>query len=372
MTSYQFDESKIDPYFGGLSPTQLESVLNHFHSKDLSLPKIIEKYSLSKVANNSFLKLLPPILCPDHLCLDCDKISHQKHLKRGELSNPICPSCKKEMYSQIDPYAILFKDVLLKQSKCRFNKYASIKTITISESEFYKLDLDVQLFLGSLINKGIAVKLNGIIGWMLNSAVLVPNIRYLKHLMTQLGVGTYSPYAINIEIDKDVAIRYFMPYNKLNLVLIQQVKLWKRVALNEVVEIYYGSLEAKGLFTNQHEAIVPIMSDLLNEYSVGQLVNLIWQALNCKYDEYLRGKRDKEHTANSVIYTCKSFGEYKKKCAQRVECFDRPRNYPQSELSKYLFNDVLKIRDAGYKEVPSIEALVPDPNRKTQRNTLTF
>ena len=256
------------------------------------------------------------------------------------------------MFSAVDPYSTLFEDAILKEKRNRPGHYSEVKTITITKSQFEGLDLDVQLFLGSLINKGISTHFDEIIGRRLESYLLAPNVRYLKHLMTQLEAGTYSPYGINIKIDPDVARKYFKPYNKLNLSLEQQAQVWKKVALNEVVEIFYGSLESKGLLTDQHEAIVPILSDLLVFYSVGQVVNLIWQALNCKYDEYLKGKRDKQHTANLVIYTCKNFGEYKMKYRKNVECFNRPLRFPQSEMSRYLYNDVLKIGIRGFKKIP--------------------
>ncbi|MCW3788415.1 hypothetical protein [Plebeiibacterium sediminum] len=114
------------------------------------------------------------------------------------------------------------------------------------------------------------------------------------------------------------------------------------------------------------------MADLLKLYSVEQMVNLIWQALNFKYDEYLKGMRDKNHTANTIKYTCLNFGESKRRRNQKVQCFNRPAQIPQSELSKYLFNDVLKIGDVGFREIPSEMELIKDLITIKQGDIHTF
>ncbi|MCW3789611.1 hypothetical protein [Plebeiibacterium sediminum] len=372
MTSYHFDESKIDPYFSKLSYDELKEVICHFHKKDCTLPKIMEKYNLEKVTNTQFLKLLPPIVHPDNICPTCGETSHKLHIKRGKLSNPICPSCHKEMFSEVDPYEKLFPYDDLWEDAAYSYKKGNVKTIKISREQFETLDLDVKLFLGSLIHTGISKDFKVIGARTVGDGDPAPNIFYLKHLMTELGVGNHSPYAIYIEIEENIARKYFMPFRRLDLSLEEQLELWRKVALNEVIEIFYGSLDSRGLVTNQKEAIAPIMADLLKLYSVGQMVNLIWQALNFKYDEYLKGMRDKNHTANSIIYACLNFGESKKRRNQKVQCFNRPAQFPQSELSKYLFNDVLKIGDVGYREIPSEMELMKDLITTKQGDIHTF
>ncbi len=372
MTSYHFDELKIDPYFSKLSYDELKEVICHFHKKDCTIPKIMEKYNLEKVTNTQFLKLLPPIVHPDNICVTCGETSHKLHIKRGKLSNPTCPTCHKEMFSEVDPYEKLFPYDNLWEDAAYSYKKGNVKTIKISRKKFETLDLDVKLFLGSLIHTGISKDFKVIGARTVGDGDPAPNIFYLKQLMTELGAGNHSPYAIYIEIEEDIARKYFMPFKRLDLSLEEQLELWRKVALNEVIEIFYGSLDSRGLVTNQKEAIAPIMADLLKHYSVGQMVNLIWQALNFKYDEYLKGMRDKNHTANSIIYACLNFGESKRRRNQKVQCFNRPVQFPQSELSKYLFNDVLKIGDIGYREIPSEMELMKDLNTTKQGDILTF
>ena len=372
MTSYQFDESEIDPYFSKLSYDELKEVICHFHNKDLTLPKIMEKYNLEKITNVQFLKRLPSVIDHDNLCYRCEEAYIKKYIRRGILGIPYCPVCNEKMYCEVDPYKKLFSNNKFTQNGINPVQLRNVKTIFLTKEEFDKLDIEVKLFLGSFIKTGISKDFTEINGWRLNSNTLVPNVHYLKHLMTKLGAGNNSPYSIDIKIDEQVARKYFMPRKGGGFLIDEQVDLWKKVALNETVEIFYGSLESKGLVTSQSEAIVPILTDLLKLYSVGQVVNLIWQALNCKYDEYLKGMRDKSHTADQVIYTCKNFGEYKWKRGQKVLCFNRPAKFPQSEISKYLFNDVLKIGDVGYKEIPSEMELMKDPNTTKQGDVHTF
>jgi len=352
---YQIDEQDIDPYFENLSQEELIALIEHFHNKDLSLPKMLEKYKLDKVYHGKFIKLLPPVLNPTNYCNNCNTNSIRRHLKRGELSVPYCPSCMTEMYSAVNPYLCLFKNVIDRNAK--FGNISNIKTISISKPQFDDFDIDVQIFIGSLINSGISENFDTILGWMLSTSSIVPNMFYLKELMSKLGVGTYPPNGINISIDSDVAYKYFAPYQRLNLSNNELLNLWKKITLHETIEIYHNTLFLKGLATNQHNAIEPIIVELLKLFSPGQIVNIIYQAINCKYDEYLSGKKDKQHTANSVIYALKSFAEYKHKNGIKVECFDRPYNCQQSVLSKYFFNNVLKIGESGFSEVPDVKHL---------------
>ncbi|MCW3787993.1 hypothetical protein [Plebeiibacterium sediminum] len=372
MTSYQFDESNIQPYFKGLSHTQLVEIVSHFHNKDLTLSKIIENYNLGQATFAQFLKLLPPLLLSDKSCAECVVLPLIRHIKRGKLSGAFCPSCEKVVLSDVEVHKKFFPESSHKNKKSKTKQLSSIKIISISKAKYESLDIDVKLFLHYLIDKGISKDYTVINGKNLSTDVLVPNVRYQEYLMTTLGAEGYYPHEVNINIDPEIAHWYFKSGTLFPFHLDEKFVLWRKIAVQEVVEIFFGTLESKGLITDQGAAVVPIMEDLIRIYSVGQLINLVWQSFNSWYNKYLKKSSDKMHIANMIIYTCQNRGEYKKQRCQKVLCYDRPETYPQSELSKYLFNDVLKIGDKGFTKIPCPSELYSNPNIVVQSRTITF
>ncbi len=68
---------------------------------------------------------------------------------------------------------------------------------------------------------------------------------------------------------------------------------------------------------------------------------------------YQEGKITKNHAANTVISTCRSYGERAILNKWSITSYSRPKNVSQSLISEFYYNQVLKIGDLGFDMPPS-------------------
>lgn len=89
-----------------------------------------------------------------------------------------------------------------------------------------------------------------------------------------------------------------------------------------------------------------------------QIYSFIWKGIKDASQRYLKITISKRHAANSVISICQRYGENVKLNGWQVKPFVRRYDLPQSELSAYFFNQVVKIGDKGFTCTPNIEVLL--------------
>ena len=60
---------------------------------------------------------------------------------------------------------------------------------------------------------------------------------------------------------------------------------------------------------------------------------------------------------NSVVSRCQKYGERAKHSNWEIAKYSRIRDLPQSEISLYFFNQVVKIGNKGFDNIPNLSDL---------------
>lgn len=130
--------------------------------------------------------------------------------------------------------------------------------------------------------------------------------------------------------------------------------IWKKIALNECLQYLDQSLREHNLTLTPGEKTILVINNLLEDYSVGQIFNMIWRASKDAAAFLVRMKVTKQHAANTVVGAMQRYGENAKIEGWEVKSYRRPYSCPQSILSQVFFDSVLKIGEAGFNLTPYI------------------
>lgn len=133
--------------------------------------------------------------------------------------------------------------------------------------------------------------------------------------------------------------------------------LWKKVALNECLQYLAVALGEHGLNLNPGEKTVLVIINLLEDYSVAQIYNMIWRSAKDAAAFLVRERVTKQHAANTVVGAIQRYGERAKAEKWDIKSYGRHWSCPQSMVSQVLFNAVLRIGDDGFNKIPSITEL---------------
>lgn len=134
----------------------------------------------------------------------------------------------------------------------------------------------------------------------------------------------------------------------------QYLSLWQKVALEECLEYLNLVLTEHGLPFTPGDKTRSVLTNLLEEYSVGQVYNLIWSAGKDAAAFYLREKVSKTHAANTVVGNIQRRGERARAEGWSVKAFRRDWRCPESIISQVLFNTALQIGEAGFSTKPCL------------------
>lgn len=97
-----------------------------------------------------------------------------------------------------------------------------------------------------------------------------------------------------------------------------------------------------------------VLKDLLNNFSTSQIYGIIWSGVTSATRYLQEGNITRRQATNSVITNCQRYGEKALLENWNVKHFNRTKNCQQSVISKYFFNRVMQIGDAGFTEIPRV------------------
>lgn len=135
--------------------------------------------------------------------------------------------------------------------------------------------------------------------------------------------------------------------------------LWYEIAINECLEYLIYQLKAVKFDFQPGEKTVSVIRDMLSFLSVSQIYFVIYNSIAYWCRNYFAGYYDGvQHATNSIVYLIHKRAENIRR--NNWSCFEYKRlcDLPQSALSSYFFNKVLKIGDKGFTCVPSVDVFL--------------
>lgn len=377
-----------------LSEEQIQELIIRYYEKE-KVSDLIAEYNLNLRPNELVRNFPPEIL--EKKCIYCNLEFIRKRVSRDYLywkaSSEYCPNCGHE-----DDAFCLCKNCKAiewhKQDNERQNKQ-EFMDIWLNHLEEDKIDLNEltfidKIYLGALLREGISEDYDYIrpIEHFINP--LTPTYEFLKEVIDRLkeinaivihpntdsefieivdyenGSFRYYPYKVKwgLNVKSDGFSKVSLIELIINPLDLEQsnydeaIQLWRKIALYESIEYFIYSVEnILGIDYEIGDRTKTVLNDLINDYSVAQIYGILYKATN----NALRFQAEKgvtsKHASNTIIGNAQSFGERAKINNWVLQKYNRIKDCPESALSKFFFERVIKVGFNGFSEVPNLNSI---------------
>jgi len=133
----------------------------------------------------------------------------------------------------------------------------------------------------------------------------------------------------------------------------EQVEVWKTIIVDEAIAYLKVSLEAHKFPAAPGEKTQSIFAALSENYSLGQLYNIIWRAAKDTAAYYVREGITEQHATNVVVTKLQTYGERALAEGWKLTNYRRDFRCAEPMVSKVFFNAVLKIGGQGFDRKPT-------------------
>ncbi|WP_421794861.1 hypothetical protein [Haliscomenobacter sp.] len=386
---------RIDPRIQHLNAEQLNELIKRYYSGE-NINTLIKEYNVNTSASNLY-KIFPPIEL-EAICPYCDvfllaqypsKSSYQGALKIGA-----CPNCNHKNDQRCNCRNC--RDIEEKNQKIILQQKKDQIAIHLSLNQHEPIDLgdlsfEQRVYLGTIIRDGMTEDFKLIKPFQLFQCKLTPDETFTQEIVHNLSsetrvlvvhpesnpesivdldseTGSFSYYTYQVSWSPNVydeLLTGLEVYNRLmnpDFIEIHDLhngyRLWEKVATYECIEYLKNSIDStfKMDYTVGEKTILTI-KDLLKDYSVSQIYGIIYKATNEALRFHAEKKVTKLHAINSIIGSCRSYAERATSNGWELQKYHRLKSLPQSCISKFLYERVLRIGDNGFYHKPSIDLI---------------
>lgn len=178
-----------------------------------------------------------------------------------------------------------------------------------------------------------------------------PNRYYTYDVKYVLNINVNDKFSLLIERLLYLEIDVHESYETL-------LDIWKDLAFYEVLSYFLHQMNDVGYEPSIGEVTKTTFSKLLENFSVGQVFNIIFRAVANSTRAYQSGEYAKKHAMNMVVASCRNQGERAIAEQWDLKLYNRIRQLPESELSKMLFTAILQQPHIGFRVSPTLENLL--------------
>lgn len=373
-----------DNYNGKLKifqKSQIINIMDDYYNSDLSVSKIISKYSINMNIRN-LSEEFPLIFLNEQCPYDGSHLLKRLPSRSGNLTiTPQCDVCGHRLEVNCSCDGCENQRKILEKRKREI--IISTYTSSVDRIEYENLSATSRIFLSVLLHAGLNDEATKISGEKIieNKLSLTHELdcAILEHLLSEnvILVDPMSPmesfnvnnfpneyyifkvnYLINLEFnEKGLDFLEYPDRKEIIKYKEECLDIWKQIALHECIEYLINQMKIVNFDFNPKEKTKLVISHLLEEYSIGQVRNLIYGSVNNAATWYQRSGISKKHAANSAITTLNNRGSKAKVENWNLKPYQRNYGSKASQLSIVFFNDILQKGDRGYEEVPSIKMI---------------
>lgn len=391
--------SKMDNKLSHLTSEQLHNVMERYYNNE-SINSILNDYNI-KCAPYHLYKYFPPLFMDNYSCEYCNTSLAMKRLSKSNtnknrfeselfciecnhspyLENCICNKCKLSKV-KLEHEKKLKQEDLKKKRKEEILKVYSLNSY--KQLDYSDLTFKEKVYLGSVVRELLAEDLSVILPFCTAGRKIAPTDSLLSNMFKTLYDNNiiavhpvYSDLDAFVKDDETLSERFYKykVYYHLNLIIppnkvtfIQQIispdiynkdleeeayKLWKVIATEECIEYLIHQINSVGFEFNAGDKTYATFNELLNSFSVSQIFGIIWKTVADASKLYLEKNISKKQAANSIIGACQRYGERAILNNWKLYEYQRIKDLPQSIVSEYFFNSVLKVGDIGFKLPPT-------------------
>lgn len=373
-----------DDYTGrlqSLDRAQIISIMDDYYNSDLSVAKIRSKYSISKNIRN-LSREFPFVLLDEKCPYDYTHLIKQMPSRSGYSAGiPKCPICGHELRENCQCDGCQEKRKVIRKQKR--DKIVSAYSTNIDKVNYEELTASSKIFLAAFLDAGLNDEATKVSGKRILENKLSPTDEFTQLILDRLLadhiilVDPESPveafpednfpnayytykvnYLINVELKSNGLGSLEYPDRK-DIVKHKEecLGVWKQIALYECLEYLIGQMQEARFEFNPKEKTKLVINHLIEEYSIGQIWNLIYGSVNNAAAWYQKSNVSKRHAANSAITTLNNRGDRAKAEGWNLRSYHRNYDNKLSQISMVFFDSILQIGREGYEKTPSIDLI---------------
>lgn len=400
FTTNDFIFDNLDDAINHLNKTEITELVNNYYSGEKVI-NLLTKYKINvKVAK--LISLFPAVKSPMY-CEHCNIRMITKLMSKSSIkpydsdSNTRCPSCNHYVSGFCSCKGCLARSEAIRSEKKQKELSAYLRKydylVTLQESERVcetSLSLHEKIYLATLLRSCLNEKMNKIIDLSKNSTSLAPHINMVIELIDSL----YLRKIIIPSIDNDpdnffesddgtLSFQRFDINYKLNIApmdgdysemvrrliypdprpFLEDVgfcyDMWRKIAFYESLQYLLFKMRTVGYSYNIGEKTHIVFKNLVDNFSVGQIYNIVHRSIAFSTEKYQSGSITKKHAQNMVISSCELYGQKAIANNWTLSNYARVKELPQSQISKVFFDSIIKISYCGFTVKPTPTFLDP-------------
>jgi hypothetical protein len=373
-----------------LTSEELYELIKRYYNNE-KITDLKREYNFT-LSSNQLVRFFPPEVF-DIKCKYCDtNLTRSRRPRDYSYSNRIAPSCPECGHE--DSFSCkcsnCLKAEIRKIEKLRLEKKEKLNLLLQIDTErsinIEELNFIQKIYLGAFLREGISEDFtlikavtafinplaptdefqSEILNTLIDNRIIVihpdsdPN-HFQTYYLGSDGMG-YFRNKVNwyLNVKKDGMDRISLIESIIAPGVLKEddyedaFQLWKKIALYESLE--YFKYHVYNVFSVDYKIgtkTISVIGDLLNDFSVSQIYGIIYYSINralrfqAENDHVL-----KSHAANTIIGHAQSYGERALAKKYTMNKYNRIKECPESALSKFFFERVLKISYDGFNEKP--------------------
>ncbi|RZH25205.1 hypothetical protein EXD98_18225 [Acinetobacter pittii] len=388
-----FDFSVLNPAISHLTEEEITKLINQYYAGE-KVKELIEQYNLNILTSK--LVSIFPLVKVNTNCEFCDvpmttKLNSKSSYEQLSLKDIICPKCRHLQNTSckcpkcIEKIKLEELEKKYKQDSLDNKKIAYLERLqTIPSVEEEDLSLTDKVYLATLLRECLHEDAEYIEKIDQKDTVLTPyqdfTTELLQHLLSKKII---VPNLIN-DLDQfrekeDGSISYYIYYIKYKIniqpkdgdyqMMLHRLmyprsdeflensnfcyEFWKKIAFYESMQYLMFKMESVRYDFSPGTKTTTVFQNLVNNFSVGQIYNIIYRAIANSTEQYQSGKITKIHAQNMVISSCEGQGERAIANKWNLTNYSRVKDLPQSQISKIFFDSILQISYLGFSEKPT-------------------
>jgi len=378
-----------------LSEKQIQKLIERYYDNE-KVSDLISEYDI-KLRPNQLVKEFPPEIL-DTECIYCEVNLIKPRISRDSQSwkeiPEFCTNCGHD-----NSGICSCKNCQLLETYRQENENQEKQDfidIWLNYEEEEKIELDTlsfidKVYLGALLREGISEDYNYINSIESFITPLTPTYELRSEIINRLSEidaivihkNTDSEFIEILDYDEG-KYRYY-PYkvkwnlniksNKLSKVeLIESIinpndiekenyeealVLWKKIALYESIEYFeYSVNNILGIDYNIGDKTRTVLNDLTKDYSVSQIYGILYKSTNNALRFQAERGVSMKHASNTIVGNAQSFAERARINKWDLQKYNRIKGCPQSSLSKFFFERIIKIGFDGFNEIPILSKIM--------------
>ena len=389
-----FELNTIHPSLEHLSRVEIVELINQYYA-GVKVKELIEQYNIDILASK--LVSVFPLVKLNIKCEFCDvpmitKLNSKSSYEQLSRKDIICPECqhlqsrlcdcqKCKEKSKLKELEKKHKQDSLNKKKIAFLEQLQDTPFVVEED----LSLTDKIYLASLLRECLHEEAEYIEKINQKDITITPYLDFTSELLQHLlSRKLIIPYLINdldqfIE-EEDGTINYYIYYinYQINIqskdgdyqMMLHRLmyprsdeflenpnfcyEFWKKIAFYESMQYLMFKMKSVRYDFSPGPKTTTVFQNLVNNFSVGQIYNIIYRAIANSTEQYQSGKITKNHAQNMVISSCEGQGERAIANNWNLTAYSRIKDLPQSQISKIFFDSILQISYLGFSEKPTL------------------